>query len=73
MNWLKSKIRYLPDAPWLAGIHLIVTLCAYDAMLTFVLLAQCALFAEVSTRQEDRLRLIKYNQVRLLFATSSFI
>uniref|UniRef100_H2YRD8 Uncharacterized protein n=1 Tax=Ciona savignyi TaxID=51511 RepID=H2YRD8_CIOSA len=56
---------------WLAGIHLIVTLCAYDSMLTFVLLAQCALFAEISTKPEDRLRLVKYQQIASVIGSSS--
>lgn len=49
---------------WLSGLHLMVALCAFDGMLTFVLLAQCALFAEISSHHQSRLRLIKYNQVR---------
>nr|CAB3267058.1 transmembrane protein 180 [Phallusia mammillata] len=69
----------LPWFPWadyekfpaVAGLHLIVTLCAYDAMLTFVLLAQCALFAEISTKPEDRLRLIKYNQIASVLGSTS--
>lgn len=54
---------YSPD-DWLCGLHLTVALCAFDGLLTFVLLAQCALFAEISSHHENRLRLIKYNQVR---------
>ena len=57
---------YAPGA-WLSGLHLTVALCAFDAMLTFVLLAQCSLFAEISSHHENRLRLIKYNQVRTLY------
>lgn len=40
-----------------------VTLCAYDALLTFVLLSQCAIFAEISVDHDERLRLVKYSQV----------
>ncbi|KAK1164856.1 transmembrane protein 180-like [Acipenser oxyrinchus oxyrinchus] len=58
---------------WLSGVHLIVTLCAFDGMLTFVLLAQCALFAEISTHHENRLTLIKYNQVASLIGSSSVL
>lgn len=57
---------------WLSGLHLTVALCAFDAMLTFVLLAQCALFAEISSHHQSRLRLIKYSQVRTLY-TSIFL
>lgn len=54
---------YAPD-DWLCGLHLTVSLCAFDGLLTFVLLAQCALFAEISSHHENRLRLIKYSQVQ---------
>lgn len=55
--------RSYTPGDWLSGLHLMVALCAFDALLTFVLLAQCALFAEISSHHETRLRLIKYSQV----------
>ncbi|XP_068194026.1 transmembrane protein 180-like [Antennarius striatus] len=58
---------------WLSGLHLTVALCAFDGMLTFVLLAQCALFAEISSHHQNRLRLIKYNQVASLIGSSSIL
>lgn len=42
-------------------------------MLTFVLLAQCALFAEISGDHQNRLRLIKYSQVASLVGSSSVL
>ncbi|XP_029913354.1 transmembrane protein 180-like [Myripristis murdjan] len=63
---------YSPD-DWLSGLHLMVALCAFDAMLTFVLLAQCALFAEISGLHQSRLQLIKYNQVASLIGSSSVL
>ncbi|XP_030263780.1 transmembrane protein 180-like [Sparus aurata] len=57
----------------LSGLHLMVALCAFDGMLTFVLLAQCALFAEISSHHQSRLRLIKYNQVASLVGSSSIL
>uniref|UniRef100_A0A3Q2QPF2 Major facilitator superfamily domain containing 13a-like n=1 Tax=Fundulus heteroclitus TaxID=8078 RepID=A0A3Q2QPF2_FUNHE len=63
---------YSPD-DWLSGLHLTVALCAFDGMLTFVLLAQCALFAEISSHHQNRLRLIKYNQVASLIGSSSVL
>lgn len=57
--------NYAPG-DWLSGLQLTVALCAFDGMLTFVLLAQCALFAEISSNHQSRLRLIKYSQVRIL-------
>ncbi|XP_054850859.1 transmembrane protein 180-like isoform X2 [Eublepharis macularius] len=61
------------EGDWLSGLHLVVALCAFDGMLTFVLLAQCALFAETSTRHESRLQLIKYNQVATLVGSTSIL
>ncbi|XP_027539588.1 transmembrane protein 180-like [Neopelma chrysocephalum] len=61
------------DGDWLCGFHLVVALCAFDGLLTFVLLAQCALFAETSTRHESRLQLIKYNQVATLIGATSIL
>lgn len=58
---------------WLSGLHLTVALCAFDALLTFVLLAQCALFAEISNHHQNRLRLIKYSQVASLIGSSSVL
>ncbi|KAK9535061.1 hypothetical protein VZT92_007466 [Zoarces viviparus] len=58
---------------WLSGVHLMVALCAFDAMLTFVLLAQCALFAEISSHHQSRLRLVKYSQVASLLGSSSVL
>ena len=48
---------------WMVGLHLIVALCLYDTMFTFIGLALCCLFTEISTDQEDRLRLTRYSQV----------
>ncbi|XP_017309640.1 transmembrane protein 180-like isoform X2 [Ictalurus punctatus] len=58
---------------WLSGLHLVITLCAFDGLLTFVLLAQCALFAEISENHQNRLRLIKYSQVASLVGSSSVL
>ncbi|XP_036797382.1 transmembrane protein 180 [Oncorhynchus mykiss] len=64
--------EYAPG-DWMSGVHLMVALCAFDGMLTFVLLAQCALFAEISGHHQSRLRLIKYNQVASLIGSSSVL
>ncbi|NWX30219.1 MF13A protein, partial [Notiomystis cincta] len=58
---------------WVSGLHLVVALCAFDALLTFVLLAQCALFAESCPRHEGRLRLVKYSQVATLVGSTSVL
>lgn len=57
----------------LSGLQLVITLCAFDGMLTFVLLAQCALFAEISENHQIRLKLIKYSQVASLIGSSSVL
>ncbi|XP_055507547.1 transmembrane protein 180-like isoform X1 [Leucoraja erinacea] len=65
--------REYTEGDWLCGLHLLVALCAYDGMLTFVLLAQCSLFAEISNLHESRLQLIKYNQVASIAGSSSVL
>ncbi|XP_062387914.1 transmembrane protein 180-like [Sardina pilchardus] len=65
--------RAYQSGDWLSGLHLTVTLCAFDGMLTFVLLAQCALFAEISAHHQSRLRLIQYSQVASLVGSSSVL
>jgi len=65
---------YGSSAPsWLAGIQLTVALCFYDAMFTFVLLAQCALLAELSTTQSDRVRMVQYSQAASLIGSVSVL
>ncbi|XP_072168229.1 transmembrane protein 180-like [Diadema setosum] len=58
---------------WMIGVHLTVSLCCYDALFTFVLLAHCALYAEISTHHEDRLRLTRYAQVASLLGSTSVL
>ncbi|KAG8006979.1 hypothetical protein GBF38_023074 [Nibea albiflora] len=65
--------RSYAPGDWMSGLHLVVALCAFDGLLTFVLLAQCALFAEISSHHQNRLRLIKYNQVASLIGSSSVL
>lgn len=61
LPWFPWRSYYPGD--WLSGLHLMVALCAFDGLLTFVLLAQCALFAEISNNHQNRLRLVQYSQV----------
>ncbi|XP_029946458.1 transmembrane protein 180-like [Salarias fasciatus] len=65
--------RAYAPGDWLSGLHLTVALCAFDGLLTFVLLAQCALFAEISSHHHSRLRLVKYSQVASLVGSSSVL
>ena len=70
----------VPWFPWvhdyqysslLCGVHLIVALCFYDAMFTWVLLANCCLFAEMSAKSEERIRMLKYSQIAGLLGSFS--
>ncbi|XP_077474497.1 transmembrane protein 180-like isoform X3 [Stigmatopora argus] len=69
----KTTPRSYAPGDWLSGLHLMVALCAFDGLLTFVLLAQCALFAEISNHHQNRLRLIKYSQVASMIGSSSVL
>ena len=57
--------------PWLTGIHLIVALCYWDTMFTYVGLACCCLFTEMSKDSEVRLKMVRYNQIGSLIGSSS--
>ena len=59
------------EGGWLVGVQLTVSLCFYDAVYTFVLLAQSALFHDLSPVQEDRVRLVRYSQVASTIGSSS--
>jgi Na+/melibiose symporter-like transporter len=59
--------------PWVAGLQLTCALCLYDALFTFVLLAQCALMAELATDQADRVRLVRYSQAASLIGSASVL
>uniref|UniRef100_A0A8C9AAT0 Transmembrane protein 180 n=1 Tax=Prolemur simus TaxID=1328070 RepID=A0A8C9AAT0_PROSS len=65
--------KYYQEGDWLSGLHLVVSLCAFDSTLTCVQQAQRALFAEIFTRHESRLQLIKINQVASLVASTSIL
>jgi Na+/melibiose symporter-like transporter len=49
------------------------SLCFYDALFTFVLLAQCALFTELSVEQTDRVRLVRYHHAAGLIGSASVL
>lgn len=57
--------------PWIEGIHLITTLCFFDTMFTYIGLASSCLFTEISSNHEDRLKMIRYNQIGNLLGCSS--
>ncbi|XP_006942298.1 transmembrane protein 180-like isoform X1 [Felis catus] len=65
--------KYYHEGDWLSGLHPVVSLCAFDSTLTFVQQAQCMLFAEIFTRHDSRLQLIKINQVASLVGSTSIL
>lgn len=58
--------KYYHKGDWLSGLHLVVLLCVFHTMLTFVLQAHCALFVDIFTRHESWLQFVKINQVATL-------
>jgi len=71
ISFITFWIPWATDGSWVVGLHLIMSLCLYDTLFTFVLLAQCALFAEMSIKHEDRLRLVYYGQIASLLGSWS--
>eukprot|EP01137_Pigoraptor_chileana_P030823 Opistho-2@17822 len=55
----------------LTGLHMVFALCFWDCMFTYVVLAQCALFAEISPNLEDRTRVLQYSQVASMLGSCS--
>lgn len=58
-------------APWITGLHLITALCLWDTMFTYVGLAYCCLFTEISTDNTVRLKMVRYTQIGNLLGSSS--
>ncbi|KAI0237679.1 hypothetical protein LSAT2_011738 [Lamellibrachia satsuma] len=56
---------------WLVGVQLTASLCFYDSMFTFVLLAYCAMFTELSSAHEDRVRLVRYSRIASIVGSGS--
>ena len=72
MPWFEWY-KYLPFSEELnIGIHLCLALCAYDTMFTYIGLAQCAAFAELSQVQEVR-RVTTMSQEITSLVTASFL
>nr|KAG5709739.1 hypothetical protein BaRGS_027764 [Batillaria attramentaria] len=61
------------NSDWAVGIHLIVALCLYDTMFTFVGLLSCCLFTEISADQKVRLRLTRWSTVAGLIGGQSVL
>lgn len=65
--------KHYGEGDWLGGLHLVVSLCAFDSTLTFVQQAQCAWLLEIHTRHESRLQLVQTNQVAALAGSTSVL
>lgn len=70
---LSFIIPWLPwgDNIWIVGLHLICALFIWDSMYTFVGLAMCALFSEISKDTDDRISLTRFAQVASLLGSTS--
>ena len=56
---------------WLTGLHLIVALCFWDTMFTYVGLAYCCIFTEMSKDNNVRLKMVRYTQIGSMAGSSS--
>jgi Na+/melibiose symporter-like transporter len=65
--------KHYQEGDWLSGLHLMVSLCAFDSSLTCVQQVQCKLFAEIFTRHDSKLQLVQVNQVASLVGSTSVL
>ena len=63
--------REYAESDWLCGVHFLVSLCFYDTMFTFVLLAQGCILAEMTNDHESRLRMLQYSNCGKLMGSFS--
>ena len=56
---------------WVTGLHLITALCFWDTMFTYVGLASCCLFTEISLDYSDRIKALRYGQIGSLIGSLS--
>ncbi|KAK6170844.1 hypothetical protein SNE40_019142 [Patella caerulea] len=56
---------------WVTGLHLITALCLYDTFYTFIGLAHCCLFTEISSDPKIRLQLTQWSNVTALLSSCS--
>jgi len=69
LPWFGWTNENSPD--WLAGFHLLISLSFYDCMFTFVLLAQCSLFAEISRNKDERISLMMHSTIASILGSSA--
>ncbi|XP_007516672.1 transmembrane protein 180 [Erinaceus europaeus] len=71
LPWFPWKSYQAGD--WLSGLHLVVSLCAFESALTFIQQARCVPLAEIFNQHESRLPFIKINQVASLVGSSGIL
>lgn len=73
LSFLIPWFQILGTSDWAVGLHLILALCLYDTMFTFVGLLSCCLFTEISTHEGDRLKLTRFATVAGLISAQSVL
>lgn len=70
---LSFVVPWIPwgDNSWIVGLHLVIALFLWDTMYTFVGLAMCSLFTELSQEPGDRISLTRYAQIASLLGSPS--
>ncbi|CAC5412871.1 unnamed protein product [Mytilus coruscus] len=61
------------DNSWVVGLHLIVSLVAWDTVCSFMALTMSALFVELSDKIDDRILLTKYYHTACILGTPTVL
>ncbi|XP_056017920.1 transmembrane protein 180-like isoform X3 [Ostrea edulis] len=59
--------------PVIVGLHLVIALCLWDTLFTFIGLAACCLFTEISQDIDTRITLTRASQLASLFSSCSIM
>lgn len=71
LSFIIPWFSWSTSSPIISGLHLLFSLCFYDTLFTFVLLAQCALFSEMTCNINDKITYIRYAQVASLLGSTA--
>lgn len=69
---LSFLLPFMPLGTWCGGsdaavgMHFIASLCAFDGVFTYACLAHCALFAEITSVQSERLGVLRVGELSML-------
>lgn len=58
--FLLPWFNWTDESPYITGIHFLVSLCVYDAFLTYVLLVHSALLADLTADNKERNKMNNY-------------